>query len=93
MSRANANLRVLRRVEAVQMVTDLSTAIENVISLLDEVSDSGKVLGADTLVLLQTKRNVLQVEMGWAERDAVEAAARDLEVLKQAAAQREGSAQ
>jgi hypothetical protein len=87
----NANLRVLRRCEAVQMVTDLRTATENVISLLAESSDVDKVLGAETLVLLQTKRNILESEILWAERDAIDAAERDLEMLKRAAVQKGGA--
>ena len=84
----NANLRVLRRCEAQQMVTDLNLVIDNIISLLADASDVDKVLGAETLVLVHTKRNVLEGEISWAERDAVAAAERDLETLRQAAAQR-----
>lgn len=68
--KAGANVAVLRRAEAEDMVKDLETAIHNVISLLDGASDMDKVRGADTLVLLQTKRNILEGEIASADRAA-----------------------
>lgn len=83
MNRAQA--RVLHRNEAQQMVADLGTAINNVISLAAEASDVDKVLAADTLVLLRTKQATLESEIAWTDREAAE---RDLAVLKRGAAAR-----
>jgi len=81
--------RILHRNEAQQMAVDLGTAINNVIALAAEMSDVDKVLATDTLVLLRTKQSILEGEIAWTEREAAE---RDLETLKRAAAQREGGA-
>jgi uncharacterized protein YfcZ (UPF0381/DUF406 family) len=80
---------VLPRNEAAQMVTDLGTAINNVIGLAAEASDTDKIFALDTIVLLRTKQVTLEGEIAWADRDAAE---RDLATLKQVAAQREGGA-
>lgn len=84
-----AHTRVLHHNEAQQMVADLGTAINNVISLAAEASDVDKILAADTLVLLRTKQATLEGEIAWADRDAAQ---RDLATLKQAAEQRQGGA-
>lgn len=81
--------RVLHRNEAQQMVTDLGTAINNLICLAAEMSDTDKVCALDTLILLRTKQSTLEGEIAWADR---EAAQRDLDVLKRAATQRESEA-
>jgi hypothetical protein len=80
--------RVLPRNEAQQMVTDLGTAIDNVITMAGEMNDLDKVLAVDTLVLLHTKRSTLRSEIAWTDREGAE---RDLATLKQAAAQRGGA--
>lgn len=60
--------RVLHRNEALQMVTDLGDCIENVINIADGAEDHTKILALDTLVLLQTKRQILQCEIArWAD--------------------------
>jgi len=83
MSRAGA--RVLPRNEAQQMVTDLGTAINNVIGLAAEASDTDKIFALDTIVLLRTKQVTLEGEIAWADRDAAE---HDLAVLKRVSEQR-----
>lgn len=82
-------VRVLHRNEAQQMAVDLDTAINNLICLSAEMSDTDKVCALDTLVLLRTKQATLEGEIAWADR---EAAQRDLATLKQAAEQRQGGA-
>jgi hypothetical protein len=77
----------LARAEALQMVTDLGTAIGNVISLAAEMSDTDKVFAMDTVILLHTKRSVLEGELRYSDCAAAE---RDLDVLKQAAERRGG---
>lgn len=61
--------RVLHRNEAQQMVTDLGTAINNLIGLAAEMSDTDKVCALDTLVLLRTKQSTLEGEIAWADRE------------------------
>jgi len=80
---------VLARNEAQQMVSDLGTAIENVIGLAAEMSDTDKVFAMDTIILLNTKRSVLQGGLRYTDYPAAE---RDLDVLEQVA-QRRGGAQ
>ena len=80
--------RVLHRNEAQQMVVDLGTAINNVICLAAEMSDTDKVCALDTLVLLRTKQSTLEGEIAWTDREGAE---RDLDTLKQAAARRGGA--
>ncbi len=62
-----AHQRVLHRNEAQQMVSDLGDAIENVIMLAGEMTDTDKVLAVDTLIILQTKRNILQGEISYTD--------------------------
>jgi hypothetical protein len=61
---------VLPRSAAMQMVEDLGTAIHNIVSLAEQSSDSDKVLAMNTLLLLQTKRNVLESEVMWSNEAA-----------------------
>lgn len=77
--------RVLPRNEAQQMVTDLGTVMHNVIMLAAEASDIDKTAALDTLVMLATKRNILESEIAWTDREAAE---RDLATLKRVAEQR-----
>lgn len=67
---ATTNPPVLPRSEAMQMATDLGTAIHNIISLAEQGDDTDKVLALDTLVLLQTKRNVLDCGVMWSKEPA-----------------------
>jgi hypothetical protein len=83
--------RVLARSEAQQMATDLGDVMDTIIGLAAEGSDADKAFAMDALVTLHTKRNVLEDAIR--EADQCAAGERDLEVLKQAAAQREGGAQ
>jgi hypothetical protein len=80
--------RVLHRNEAQQMVTDLGTAISNLISLSAEMSDTDKVFALDTLVLLRTKQATLEGEIAWVDCDAER---RERDAMKQAVAQRSGT--
>ncbi len=80
-----AHQRVLQRNEAQQMATDLGDAIENVIMLAGEMTDTDKVLAVDTLIILQSKRNILQGELAYSDCEGGE---RDLETLRRAAEQR-----
>ena len=66
----NANLRVLSRGDAVQLRTDLGTAMEKIVSVAAEASDSEKIMAMDALVILQNKRSLIESEIIWAERDA-----------------------
>jgi hypothetical protein len=77
--------RVLARNEAQQMATDIGQAIGNLIGLAAEMTDTDKVFALDTLVLLQIKRNILEGEIAWTDREAAE---RDLATLQQVAAQK-----
>ena len=61
--------RILRRNEAQQMAVDLGTAINNLICLAAEMSDTDKVCALDTLVLLRTKQSTLEGEIAWSDRD------------------------
>jgi len=85
----NAGLtRVLHRNEAAQMVTDLAFAIERIIMIAADADDPTKVCALDTAVLLQTKKNIIESEIAWADREAAE---RDLATLRRAAAERGGA--
>jgi len=81
--------RVLHRNEAQQMDLDLGDVIEKLIMLAGEMDDTDKVIAVDAMIIVQSKRNILQGELKYS---ACEAAERDLETLKQAAAHRGGAA-
>jgi hypothetical protein len=70
------------------MVTDLGDVIEKLLMLAGEMDDCDKVIAVDAMIIVQAKRNILEGEIKYA---ACEAAERDLETLKQAAALRGGA--
>jgi hypothetical protein len=67
---AITNAGILSRGEAVQMVTDLNTVIDKIISIAADAPDLDKVVALEALAIVKCKRDILEGEIAEADREA-----------------------